>query len=40
MRKSARHIVIVENLYFPGVLDLDFPPKHVDAHGSAEVCSS
>ena len=28
------------NLYFPGVLDVDFPPKQVDARGNAEVCTS
>ena len=31
---------LLEDLYFPVVLDLDFPPRQVDARGNAEVCSS
>ena len=31
---------LLENLCFPTVLDLDFPPRQVDARGSVEVCSS
>ena len=44
MRKSPRHSkgeeFLLVNLYFPGVLDLDFPPRQVDARGNAEVFSS
>ena len=31
---------VLENLYFAGVLDLDFSSKQVDARGNAEVCLS
>ena len=27
-----------ENLYFPGVLDVDIPPRQADARGSADAC--
>ena len=30
---------LFENLCFPRVLNPDFPPRQVDARGSAEVCS-
>ena len=30
---------LLENLYFPGVLDVYFPPRQVDARGSGDACS-